>query len=373
MDASYSPSSKITSKRDSVARQIIMKGLNLANNMVKIIAHSARQYPIKSFCLTLCILIVLFVDVWEPFSSLPARDWNIKNLNEIRVADPDGFSFSVFGENRYSKFIFENLLKIIDHDPDIVFAISLGDMVSRGRKYKYANFLKQVRDNLSIPLITTMGNRELLGRGRALYHDIFGPSYYSFHIGKNYFMVLDDAGNEDFDLMQKDGWLETELQNSQQYNTRIVFMHTPLYDPKGENHQHCLTDKSAKTPANLFLKYHVTHIFASRIHGYFNGRWKGIPYTITGGAGAKLHGTDPDHYFFHFLKVNINKGNVDIEVKQVPRPDYFWLDRLLYNFKQILSFSSIHLIEIIFSIIPVGLATLIYRSESRKKILGPKV
>jgi hypothetical protein len=47
MDASYSPSSKITSKGDSVARQIIMKGLGLAKNMVKIITGAAKKYPIK--------------------------------------------------------------------------------------------------------------------------------------------------------------------------------------------------------------------------------------------------------------------------------------------------------------------------------------
>jgi hypothetical protein len=47
MDASYSPSSKMTSKGDSVARQIIMKGLGLAKNMVKIITGAAKKYLIK--------------------------------------------------------------------------------------------------------------------------------------------------------------------------------------------------------------------------------------------------------------------------------------------------------------------------------------
>jgi hypothetical protein len=47
MDASYSPSSKITSKGDSVARQITIEGLDLAKNMVKIITGAAKKYPIK--------------------------------------------------------------------------------------------------------------------------------------------------------------------------------------------------------------------------------------------------------------------------------------------------------------------------------------
>ena len=80
--------------------------------------------------------------------------------------------------------------------------------------------------------------------------------------------------------------------------------------------------------AILFRKYRVTHIFASHIHGYFAGQRLGVPYTITGGAGAELVGTDPSHYFYHFLKVHVKGGAVDIHVKPVPSPDYAWLDRL---------------------------------------------
>ena len=47
----------------------------------------------------------------------------------------------------------------------------------------------------------------------------------------------------------------------------------------------------------LFKKYKVTHIFAGHIHGYYTGTWDGMPYTITGGAGAQLYGSDPEHVF----------------------------------------------------------------------------
>jgi hypothetical protein len=49
-----------------------MKGRGSAKNMVKIITDAANKYPIKSFFLALCILTILFVDVWELFFSLPA-------------------------------------------------------------------------------------------------------------------------------------------------------------------------------------------------------------------------------------------------------------------------------------------------------------
>ncbi len=74
-----------------------------------------------------------------------------------------------------------------------------------------------------------------------------------------------------------------------------------LYDPRGEKYHQCLPAESSERLKQLFLDYNVTHIFLSNIHGYyFQGSLNGLPLFITGGAGAKLEGTDPEHYFFTF-------------------------------------------------------------------------
>ena len=341
--------------------------MSLTGNIVTFFSDIVRQYPIRSFFLVISLLVLAYLEVWEPLSPLPAREWNVTNLKEINVADPTNFSFAVFGDNQNSKFVFDNLLRLIDHDPGITFAIGLGNSVSRGNIEKYNYFIEQAEDNLGIPLLTTMGDRELKARGPDLYHDVFGPAYYSFHIGKNFFMVLDDASIEELDLMQKNGWLEKTLGESQQYDTRLVFMHMPLYDPRGTKYNECLPEESSERLMKLFLKYRVTHIFAAHIHSYLEGRWNGIPYAVTGGAGAKLRGTDPDHNFFHFLKVTINEGNVTVQVKPVPCPDYVWMDQLSYNLSYSYHYLKIHLFEITSIFIAVGLATLIYRSDSRKR------
>ena len=61
----------------------------------------------------------------------------------------------------------------------------------------------------------------------------------------------------------------------------------------------------------------MTHIFAGHIHGYFAGEWDGVPYTITAGAGAPLYGTDPKHFFHHYLKVTLQGGEVQIKVQRI--------------------------------------------------------
>ena len=61
----------------------------------------------------------------------------------------------------------------------------------------------------------------------------------------------------------------------------------------------------------------MTHFFASHIHGYFSGAWEGVPYTITGGAGARLHGKDPEHFFHHYIKVHVSGSRLEMEVKRI--------------------------------------------------------
>ena len=147
---------------------------------MSLFSGTMRKHSVKYCSLVLCILILSGFEVWRHFCPLPAHEWNTTNLKKIRVADPTNFYFAVFGDNRNSKSVFENLLKLIDHDRDIAFAIDLGDMVNSGSQTRYRFFLQQVRTNLAIPLLTGIGNHELRGKGRGLYHGIFGPFYYHF-------------------------------------------------------------------------------------------------------------------------------------------------------------------------------------------------
>jgi hypothetical protein len=96
-----------------------------------------------------------------------------------------------------------------------------------------------------------------------------------------------------------------------------VFLHTPLFDPRGGDKHHCLAEAAGRRLAALLRQYHVTHIFAGHIHSYFSGNWDSVPYTITGGAGAPLYGTDPEHFFYHYLKVTLQGGKVHVKVQRI--------------------------------------------------------
>ncbi|MBN1907296.1 MAG: hypothetical protein JW927_19620 [Deltaproteobacteria bacterium] len=233
-------------------------------------------------------------------------------MKNIQVKDPEHFSFAVFSGNRFGRYIFEEMLKQVDHDPDIAFAIDLGDAVLKGGRGHYHHLIKQIDDNLGIPLLTVMGDNELKGGGRELYQKVFGPLFYSFKVGKNCFFVIDNVEEGGVDRVQME-WLKKELEGAKNYDSRIIFMHRPLYDPKGPRVSQYLPEEMSSRLIDLFLGHNVTHLFASDINGYYEGEIKGIPYTITGDTEVAPDNKERKQPYFYFLKVYVEKNTVKVE------------------------------------------------------------
>lgn len=129
--------------------------------------------------------------------------------------------------------------------------------------------------------------------------------------------MLDDANTIRIDDQQMQ-WLQNELQKSQTYKYRFVFMHVPLFDPqnatnKTEYDETALADvNQAKQLNDLFDKYNVTMLFTSHVHAYYNGTWGKTPYIITGGAGAPLINAGPDHSFYNYILINVSNNGSSI-------------------------------------------------------------
>ena len=275
-----------------------------------------KAHLAKIILASLCILLFMGLKFRDYYAPLPIHNWNNKEISRVKVADSENFAFAVLGDNKGNYSFFEPLLHDIDHNAGIDFAIDVGDLVSEGKKGKYRHFINQVQENLTIPFLAAIGNHDLNNGSSDTYQEIFGRTYYSFSIGKSYFIVLDATTESGFSKTEL-RWLEDELQRAQTSKARFIFMHVPPFDPRGDGFHKCLPEKDANDLLDLFRRYSVTHLFASHIHGYFSGVWQGIPYTITGGAGGGLQGNDPEHFFHHYLKVHVSNGKVDIMTKRI--------------------------------------------------------
>ena len=266
-----------------------------------------------------CLVPVLGGGRQTPSAVSPVAE-GLSRIGGIPLSNPHSFIFAVFGDNRGSTTVFERLLDGISDDPDILFAISTGDIVGTGSQARFDFFFSQVNRCLTKPLVFAVGNHELLGGGAGLYPSVVGSRDYSFVFGDACFIIVDDTKPNGIDAAGED-LLSNELDAADGYEETFVFMHVPLYDPPGTDISHSLAPSAAERLMGLFRGHRVTHIFCSHIHGFYQGSWEGIPFTISGGAGAPLIGTDPDHYFYHYLKVRVSDGETTVEPVPVTTDD----------------------------------------------------
>lgn len=319
------------------------------------------------------LLLVGSLKIHALFFVKDVSDWDFQSLQKLN-ANQKNFSFAVLGDNKNSIGTFNSLINKINNN-DVMFAVDNGDLVYDGEKEKYRFFIDQI-SRFKKPLLTVIGNHEIRENGNGIYYNYFGRPYYSFTIGNSCFIVLDDSNEKSIDKWQLD-WLKKELNNSQSYKNRFVFMHVPLYDPREGDYKqgHSLEDlKMVNTLNDLFDKYKVTMVFASHIHSYYEGKWHNTPYIISGGGGAELAGADPKHDFYHYIKVDVKNDKVSYEVVKINSPPNEMLDRLLNDaWIYVYAFVAIHYLDLILGILLVYLATYIVLINSKtnyKNYLG---
>jgi len=320
-------------------------------------------------------LLIVWIAVW---SILPvgSGNWNERQIQKVNsLPGSDNFCFAVMGDNKNGLGTFRRIIKDINNKKPL-FAIDVGDLVFDGEKEKYRIFYNVIKKS-EVPFLVAIGNHDIREGGRANYFDIFGHFYYAFSYGDSLFVVLDDANEEYIDKQQME-FLENELKKD--FSHKFVFLHTPPFDPrnytldipelihKDIKPEHCLVDKeNVKQFIDLVSRYNVTAVFASHIHGYFKEIREGVPYIITGGAGADLWLSDPEHYFYHYVNVYVNDNNVDYKIVKFPSPDANLVDRFGYAiWLYIWYFIVSHRVAIILSIVILSLLLDIFYSQIKE-------
>ncbi|KAF2955806.1 metallophosphoesterase [Marinitoga sp. 38H-ov] len=299
----------------------------------------------KIFILFIFLIgIISIFKISYPFIKDSDENLIFQNTNLVKNnVTSDDYTFVVLGDNKNSISTFNKIIQQINNDNSVKFVINTGDMVFDSNPIKYDFFLKQLK-NLNKPMLPVFGNHDVADGGVGRYIDIFGPLYYSFNLKNSYFIMLNNSNEEELDPWQMN-WLKDELEKSKNYKYTFVFMHVPIYDPRKDiNNQpgHSLKNLSnAEELLNLLNNYDITQIFFGHIHGYYIGKWKNVPYTVTGGAGAELVGKNPDHDFYHYIKVHVNDNNVSYELVKLDSPDFNFIDRVFAVYTYTLTLSLI--------------------------------
>lgn len=253
------------------------------------------------------------------------------------------FSFAVMGDNRDGNYVLSKIIKSINKNKDIKFALNNGDLVPDGYNKEFQNYLKLIGAS-NKPLISIVGNHEEPWYdGETNYEHFFGKTYFSFQFGNSYFIVLDDANEKGLSKKQTK-WLIKELKKAQTFQNRFVFMHVPLYDPRKGNNKKGIYKKGhslhstvkAKELNDIFDKYKVTMLFTSHIHMYYKGVWQQTPFIITGGAGAPLK-KYKNYGFYHYIKVVVHGKNIQYQVVKIDAKPLGLIDEAIQSIKDTLN------------------------------------
>lgn len=287
--------------------------------------------------LGLVIVLIVWSIVWN-ILPVGSGNWNNQQIARINARPSSShFCFAVMGDNKNDFKTFKRIITDLNQKKPL-FSIDVGDLVFESDKEEYRIFYHEIQKAQN-PFLVAIGNHELRDEGAKLYSKIFGKTYYTFSHDNSLFIVLDDANEKYLDAIQMD-FLKANLQRN--FAHKFVFMHVPSFDPrqydldilglhKNIKLEHCLSDrKNAQEFMNLMTQYHVDAVFTSHIHAYFKEVRNGVPYFITGGAGASMWFSDPTHYFYHYINVCVDNHNVTYKVVKFPSPDNNTVDRISY-------------------------------------------
>ena len=136
--------------------------------------------------------------------------------------------------------------------------------------------------------------------------------------GGVHFVALDNVSQQGFGAEQL-AWLDADLTRARQDPATkhvVVGMHKPLAHggvaPHGMDADGARAGAESDAALALFVKSHVELIIASHVHQYSHYEQGGIPSYITGGLGAPLTRSGPDHAFHHFLQLDVADDGIRV-------------------------------------------------------------
>jgi hypothetical protein len=271
--------------------------------------------------------------------------------------NPSNFSFAVLGDRTGSaeQPIFEQVLVTVKSlNPN--FVVNVGDLIegysqNNDTLNNQWNFIFENLQDIKEKFFFTPGNHDALDSlSLQIYLSRIGykRSYYSFSVGKNHFVVLDNARQEKIEKIDSTQiqWLITELSKYKKSDNIFCFMHRSFWKDAYNNNK-------PDTFHKIFTKYGVDYVFSGHDHFYCQLIWDGITYTQVGPSGSryKVYYNEAYGAFQNFVLVSVKNNKVEIKLL---RPDATELPSDYVTFNNI---QELQKIEQLVEIYQMGITT----------------
>ena len=261
------------------------------------------------------LAILFFLVLYKGYLLIYETDFesqNIFNIEKIKSIEEREFSFAVFGNIKSSISVFDkDIIKRVNADEDIDFAISNGDAILDGAPDKYRILNESVK-KINVPVIIGIGDREILDGGEENFYDHYGPYFFSFAVKDSYFIFLDTSGKTSIEWQKK--WLEEGLAIGKESKHIFIFMNKSVIrlETKGllDPEENYILDESYKDfLLERFSDYNVTTVFSSVAGMSAQETIDGVDYIVSGGAGGTLL-PEKEKSFYHYMKVSVTPTGV---------------------------------------------------------------
>src|SRR5215203_6699551 len=173
------------------------------------------------FLVTVLVLSIFLISCEKTFSynaneiqiGESDREQNIKNLDRLRSKQQtDSFSFIVISDTQRFYEELDDFVEKVNRYPDISFVVLNGDMTDFGLRSEYL-WISHRMQKLSFPFLVVIGNHDMLGNGRELYKQMYGPENFGFSFSGHKFIVLNSNSQEGGQngSLPDTTWLQQEL------------------------------------------------------------------------------------------------------------------------------------------------------------------
>ena len=228
------------------------------------------------------------------------RNQNVKNIERLQSkAQNDSFRFVVISDTQRFYEEMDDFVEKVNSYPGISFVVLNGDMTDFGLRSEYL-WMSDRLQKLAFPFFVVIGNHDMLGNGRELYKQMFGPENFSFKYSGYKFIVLNSNSKEVGynGTLPDTTWLQKELSVTPSQEKIFVLAHLAPFS--GD------FDRSLEQPYVRILKNNGNVIYS--IHGHEGTSYSGQPYG------------PPVNYLVvnslkerSFVVINVNANNTSVE------------------------------------------------------------
>ncbi len=161
------------------------------------------------------------------------RDLHEKAIAALLARPPSGpLRFAVVGDTQRLFTDAEATVRALNARDDVAFVVQVGDFTHWGLADEF-RVMNRIFGELRAPYFVVAGIHDLLGTGRVVYEEMFGPGNLAFTHGRVRVVLLDSNSREyGFGGRVPDlAWLAAELAPGPDHDHAVVLSHVPPDNP----------------------------------------------------------------------------------------------------------------------------------------------